>query len=311
MRKESNAEKRRRLQELLLTEAEWETVSKFCNLLQVADDAQHAFSAAARPTLHNALPAIEKMYSKWEKASEMVEYARFKPALAAGMQKIEEYYERTAASCMALDPRKKFAHFERNWGTDLANDVKLTVQTKAFVDIQAFSDASTGFGIGICVGERWRAWHLLPKWRTRDGAKHIGWAEAVGFYLLVSHISSCLPPATHFRVFCDNEGVVGGWRNGRSRNRNPADGPSRGVYPASSLILPPIPVPDYLQTFIADVGGSRGSLYPPVVQLEAEAHSSSGSKQDSSCTELTWPGGEDELDAISASLLVSDARLWD
>ncbi|PPQ86833.1 hypothetical protein CVT24_000128, partial [Panaeolus cyanescens] len=151
------------------------------------------------------------------------------------------------------------------------------------IDIQAYSDASTGFGIGICVGERWRAWHLLPKWRTRDGAKDIGWAEAVGFYLLVSHVSSCLPPATHFRVFCDNEGVVGGWRNGRSRNtatntvfrltldllenrgfdgcahcsyvptaRNPADGPSRGVYPASSLILPPIPIPDCLQAFIAD-----------------------------------------------------------
>ncbi|PPR07905.1 hypothetical protein CVT24_002800 [Panaeolus cyanescens] len=166
MRKESNAEKRRRLQELLLTEDEWETVSKFCNLLQVADDAQHAFSAAARPTLHNALPAIEKMYSKWEKASEMVEYTRFKSALAAGMRKIEEYYERTAESsahivCMVLDPRKKFAHFERNWGTDLVNDVKSTVQTKFIEQYNKLrsppSAASSSSQVSITRDQRNRA----------------------------------------------------------------------------------------------------------------------------------------------------------
>lgn len=60
--------------------------------------AQQAFSAGARPTLHNALPAIEKMYGAWEKASEKSRYAVFKPALEAGMAKLDEYYQRTAAS---------------------------------------------------------------------------------------------------------------------------------------------------------------------------------------------------------------------
>ena len=58
--------------------------------------AQQAFSAAARPTLHNALPAIEKLYSAWEKASEKPRYAQFEPALKAAMEKLNEYYERTA-----------------------------------------------------------------------------------------------------------------------------------------------------------------------------------------------------------------------
>ncbi|PPQ83822.1 hypothetical protein CVT24_012453 [Panaeolus cyanescens] len=107
VRAEKNADNRRRLQELLITEEEWETVTKFCNLLQVADDAQHAFSAAARPTLHNALPAIEKMYSSGKR-----------------LRKCQKLVS------TALDPRKKFAHFERNWGGDLTEDVESTVRSK-------------------------------------------------------------------------------------------------------------------------------------------------------------------------------------
>ena len=52
----------------------------------------------ARPTLHNALPAIEKMYSAWQKASEKPRYLIFKPALEAAMAKLDEYYKRTAES---------------------------------------------------------------------------------------------------------------------------------------------------------------------------------------------------------------------
>ena len=35
-------------------------------------------------------------------------------------------------------------------------------------DLDAFSDASSGFGIGITIGEKWRAWRLLPGWKS-DG----------------------------------------------------------------------------------------------------------------------------------------------
>src|SRR5277367_4917932 len=33
-------------------------------------------------------------------------------------------------------------------------------------DRAAFSDASLGFGIGIVIGDRWRAWRLVPGWQT-------------------------------------------------------------------------------------------------------------------------------------------------
>jgi len=103
-RKETNAEKRHKF-----GEEEWNRFQLFCNLLQVfifllvvviadsyfliwhADTAQPTFSAGAQPTLHNALLAIEKMYSAWQKASEKPCYRIFKPALEAAMAKLNEY----------------------------------------------------------------------------------------------------------------------------------------------------------------------------------------------------------------------------
>lgn len=139
-------------------------------------------------------------------------------------------------------------------------------------DIGAFSDASTSVGIAIVVGTRWRAWKLREGWQ--EGGRDIGWAEAVGFELLVRAVITLGEHATPFFVRGDNKGVVEGWRNGRSRStpvnevfkrvhsllphaalkiharyvegeRNPADGPSRGIRPTGRL-LPPIALPDDL-----------------------------------------------------------------
>jgi hypothetical protein len=38
----------------------------------------------------------------------------------------------------------------------------------------AFSDTSSGIGIGIVVGEHWRAWRLIPGWKTLNGKRDIG-----------------------------------------------------------------------------------------------------------------------------------------
>lgn len=150
-------------------------------------------------------------------------------------------------------------------------------------DIGAFSDASSTIGIGIVVGERWRAWRLLPGWRTEE--RDIGWAEAVGFLFLCTAVTEIHKKADH-RVYGDNKGVVEGWWNGRSRNSptndifklvheishrqginfftryvptdlNPADGPSRGVYGNRDLLLPPIVIPTQLQHFIVDYDAPR------------------------------------------------------
>jgi len=50
---------------------------------------------SSRPTLHNALPALEKLYAVWEKASQKPLYMSFEPALTAGLAKIDEYYQRS------------------------------------------------------------------------------------------------------------------------------------------------------------------------------------------------------------------------
>lgn len=129
------------------------------------------------------------------------------------------------------------------------------------IEIHAYSDASSTIGIGIVIGSRWRAWLLTPGWDRGD--RDITWAEAVGFELLATVVLSTASPGSHFIIHGDNNGVVEGWWNCRSRNHevnvifrrihalceasqctlhtryvasasNPSDGPSRGVYPPRS-----------------------------------------------------------------------------
>lgn len=150
-------------------------------------------------------------------------------------------------------------------------------------DPAAFSDASSGFGIAIVIGNRWRAWRLRKGWQTLNGSKDIGWAEAVGFELLIQHIMRRQGSERHFRVYGDNQGVIEGWKNGRSRNSavnavfrrifslihdssehysfhptyvaskcNPADDPSRGIYGSTEFMLPTLPIPIALQPYIVD-----------------------------------------------------------
>lgn len=153
------------------------------------------------------------------------------------------------------------------------------------VDISAYSDASSDVGIGIIIGDWWRAWRLLPDWKTHGGVvRDISWAEAIGFELLVDAVLDLVPYGQHVKLYGDNNGVVQGWWNGRSRNiqvnevfkcihnkleaagvwgtihtayvrsaENPADGLSRGVYPHSrSRLLPPMSIPTRAQGLLVD-----------------------------------------------------------
>ena len=148
------------------------------------------------------------------------------------------------------------------------------------VDHRAFSDASSGVGVAVTIGPRWRAWKLAPGWKSQG--RDIQWAEAIGFELLV--ISLCTPPykGEHIVVYGDNRGVVEGWWKRSSTNKptnrvfrrilklsedrnrtiytkyipsaqNPTDTPSRGKYPPCNLLLERIPVPTEVRPFLIDV----------------------------------------------------------
>ena len=152
-----------------------------------------------------------------------------------------------------------------------------------FFDPQAYSDASSGIGVGIVIGRHWRAWQLRSNWSTFRGTKDIGWAEAIGFELLVRYLDADLNEPQHLVVYGDNTSVIESWCIGRHRNRavneifkhlhslleasnnvrsvtpyyipsadNPADGPSRGLYGPAHLLLPPLPLPEHLHEYLTD-----------------------------------------------------------
>ena len=167
-------------------------------------------------------------------------------------------------------------------------------------DIHAFSDASSGFGIAITIQNRWRAWRLIPGWQTQDGQRDIGWAEAIGFELLIRSIPRFGATRGNFTVYGDNKGVVEAWWNFRSRNKatnrvfrrihsfleqfdhslsihsayvpsatNPADPPSRGLYPSTKLLLPELPLPADLDRFLVD---ATLPYSPTEIRLFREGH---------------------------------------
>ena len=169
---------------------------------------------------------------------------------------------------------------------DVMRPIKPPVQ---FADVAAFSDASSGVGIAIVVGEKWCTWTLDPEWKSMRGSQRdIGWAEAVGFELLVCTLDLLPQTHSHTVIYSDNTGVVEGWWNRRHRNietnhvfcrvhqflleanrirdvrtryvpstANPADDPSHGVYGSRALLLPRVPIPPQLLPFITDVEDSH------------------------------------------------------
>ena len=175
-----------------------------------------------------------------------------------------------------------------DWWSTLLQSGGVSRSIRARSDIknyEAFSDASSGIGIAIVIGKQWRAWRLIPGWKTLDGNRDIGWAEAIGFEFLVYALAA-LPNLGHnanLLVHGDNTGIVEGWWKHRHRNKavndvfrrihrflhnlpycmdvntiyvpsasNPADEPSRGIYGPTSLLLPPIDIPEPIKRFVID-----------------------------------------------------------
>jgi hypothetical protein len=144
--------------------------------------------------------------------------------------------------------------------------------------IGVFVDASTSWGIGLVLDGKWLAWQLKEGWR--GGEREIGWAEMVAVELAIQTLVAGKYKNCHIIVRSDNQGVVGALKAGKSRGsqqnmilreivkliqtndlwistlwiptlENPADGPSRGVFPGKKLLCPFQPkIPSHLSKFI-------------------------------------------------------------
>lgn len=117
-------------------------------------------------------------------------------------------------------PPRRWPNDFRWWKTVLSSPISAPIPGAAdLIDLHAYSDASSGYGIGICICNYWRSYRLLPAWRGINNERDIGWAEAVGFLLLVQVIAREATPGHQYKIWGDNEGVIEGWWNGRSRNQ--------------------------------------------------------------------------------------------
>lgn len=143
---------------------------------------------------------------------------------------------------------------------------------------EIFVDASHS-GIGFIFGRQWLAWKLKDGWRSKS--RDIHWAEMVAVELGIRAMISAGHHASVLKVWSDNEVVVRAFIKRTSKKpeikrvldvilglcdaysirlavdwvwtkSNPADGPSRGVYPSKDLLFehhPPIP--ENLLPFVA------------------------------------------------------------
>ncbi|KAF8638777.1 hypothetical protein AX14_010153, partial [Amanita brunnescens Koide BX004] len=124
---EKDTDKARKLLTMQLTAAEWERVGRLLNLLGHAEKAQQAFSSDQGPTLHLALPALEALHKAWSTRVSRIQYLDFQDGLNAGIDKIVDYYQRSADSdayimAMLLDPTQKIEHIRKYWGEALLKD---------------------------------------------------------------------------------------------------------------------------------------------------------------------------------------------
>jgi hypothetical protein len=146
------------------------------------------------------------------------------------------------------------------------------------IDSKLYVDASSGWGIRLILDRKWLTWQFKESWKSEG--REIGWAEMVAVELAVRTLIAGNFTGCHIIIRSDNKGVVGALKAGRSRGtqqntvlqeivkliqehklwilmtwiatlKNPADRPSRGVFPVnSSLYAFPPKIPFRLRGFV-------------------------------------------------------------
>jgi hypothetical protein len=169
------------------------------------------------------------------------------------------------------------------WWSDRLNEDFLGLHIKEIPPLSSvalFVDASTTWGIGLIIDGKWLAWELKSGWKGSNNERNIGWGEMVAVELALRTLVSSGFKNTRVLIRSDNEGVVGALKKGSSRgheqnlilrkiveliqehgiwvdctwistHNNPADGPSRGIFPPrSGLYHKPPKIPRHLDGLI-------------------------------------------------------------
>jgi hypothetical protein len=149
------------------------------------------------------------------------------------------------------------------------------------IDLHISVDASTSWGIGISFGTQWDAWQTSPSWK--GPSRDIGWLEGVALELVIYVLEEKGFRDSHILVHSDNQGVIGAFDKGRSRNfevnlsirrsasvlaacnlslclnyieseENPADPISRGIMgPATDRLFSTFALPKELKPYLLHV----------------------------------------------------------
>jgi hypothetical protein len=83
-------------------------------------------------------------------------------------------------------------------------------------DLDLWVDASMEWGIGITLGNRWNAWTLNQGWK--GSGRDIRWLEAIAVELAARTLFDQGMSNTTVIIHLDNQGVIGAFKHGWSRN---------------------------------------------------------------------------------------------
>lgn len=107
----------------------------------------------------------------------------------------------------------------RRWHMALSQeDVSRTLLPRGPIrDIGIFVDASTLWGIGIIIDDRWAAFKLADDWKSPG--QDICWLETVAMEILVYFLEQLNFSNIRLRIHSNNQGAMGALSKGRSANR--------------------------------------------------------------------------------------------